>query len=155
MRSVTVTTVVGGVAPEAAFGRVADFERYPLFSDAVIDVAVRQESETHLTSDWKVHFRNGILCWSERDTIDPSGLKITFEQTEGDFDQFTGGWTVDGHPDGCVLEFQADFDLGIPSLAYMLDPIAENALRENIERIVRGLFSDPAATAAAADLAAG
>jgi ribosome-associated toxin RatA of RatAB toxin-antitoxin module len=139
-----------------AFERVVDFERYPLFSDAVIDVAVRQESETRLTSDWKVHFRNGILCWSERDTIDPNGLKITFEQTEGDFHQFTGGWTVDRHSEGCVLQFMAEFDLGIPSLAYMLDPIAENALRENIERIVSGLFSNRVETSASAvDLTAG
>ena len=50
------------------------------------------------------------------------------------------------------MRFSVDFDLGMPTLAPMIDPIAESTLRENVVAIVRGLTRRPVelATATAA-----
>ena len=39
-----------------------------------------------------------------------------------------------------LLRFAASFDMGIPALSSIIDPIAEQALRENIVAIIKGLF---------------
>src|SRR5262249_41649324 len=87
-----------------------------------------------------VNFRNGILRWAERDQLDPIGRTITFAQTTGDFASFTGSWHVQPVGDDVTLAFTADFDLGMPSLAALIDPVAERTLCENLAVIIHGLF---------------
>jgi hypothetical protein len=45
-------------------------------------------------------------------------------------------------PGAVEVEFTAVFDLGMASLAAILDPIAEQALRDSIELILRGLLGE-------------
>lgn len=40
------------------------------------------------------------------------------------------------------MRFRAAFDLGIPSLASIIDPIAERTLAENMQLILRGLTGE-------------
>jgi ribosome-associated toxin RatA of RatAB toxin-antitoxin module len=143
MHTVEIIAHVSGGAPDAIFEVLSDFERYPDLTDAVREVRVERETPTRLWSSWEVNFRHGILKWSERDEIDAARRVIAFTQTEGDLAHFTGAWSVDAHPTGCMVHFVAEFDMGMPSLARMLDPIAESALRENIANIVCGLISEP------------
>lgn len=63
-----------------------------------------------------------------------------FHQTEGDIEHFAGKWQVSPLAGGGLISFSAEFDMGIPSLSRILDPIAEQALRENIITIIQGLF---------------
>jgi ribosome-associated toxin RatA of RatAB toxin-antitoxin module len=141
MRIVKMTTPLSG-APDDVFERICDFERYPELTDAVRSVVVTPHADGTLASAWEVNFRNGILRWSETDRVDHEQRTIDFEQLDGDFEAFTGRWSVaprDGG--GCTVGFEAAFDLGMPTLAAMLDPIAEGALRENVARILDGLTS--------------
>jgi ribosome-associated toxin RatA of RatAB toxin-antitoxin module len=145
MRQVTIEAHVPGAGADAVFDKLTDFARYPDFTDAVREVSVRPAADGGLDSDWAVNFRNGILRWSEHDVIDPVGQTIAFTQTAGDFERFDGSWWVIQVDDGVVVRFEAAFDLGMPSLAPIIDPIAEHALVENIQRILRGLL-DPRTT---------
>ncbi len=108
-------------------------------------MAVRSDGDGVLESDWVVNFRNGILAWTERDAVDRTARTIAFEQLDGDFAVFTGSWAVAPDGDGTVVRFEATFDLGMPSLAPMVDPIAERALVDNIRAILEGLLG-PAVT---------
>ena len=118
---------------------LADFERYPELSDAVRSVAVTRASENMTVSHWEVTFRAGLLRWTEEDTFDPGARSITFRQLEGDAAVFDGSWQcVDATP-GSEIIFSARLDMGIPSLADALEPIAVRTLSDNIVSIVRGL----------------
>lgn len=145
MPDVAVTAAVPGRCPDEVFAAVADFCAYPAHTDAVREVAVRSSADGVLESDWEVNFRNGVLAWTERDAVDPTGRRIAFEQLDGDFAVFTGSWTVEPDGDGAIVRFAATFDLGMPSLAPMVDPIAERTLVENIRAILGGLLG-PAVT---------
>jgi hypothetical protein len=69
-----------------------------------------------------------------------------FTQVEGDLASFEGEWAVvEEDDDAVVIRFQAEFDLGIPSLATMLDPVAERALRSNISELISAFASPHAA----------
>ena len=145
MPDVAVRAAVPGTCADEAFAVVADFTSYARHTDAVREVVVRHAAGGGLESDWEVNFRNGVLAWTERDVVDPAGRRIAFEQVDGDFAVFAGCWVVEPDGSGAVVRFEASFDLGMPSLAPMVDPIAQRTLAENVRAILGGLLG-PAVT---------
>jgi ribosome-associated toxin RatA of RatAB toxin-antitoxin module len=138
------SVIIHAVLPEGdakeAFDRLADFAAYPNFTDTVRTVSVTTLGPNHLESTWEVNFRKGILVWVERDDIDPVTRRIDFEQTSGDFATFTGSWQVFETGADVRVEFTSQFDLGIASLASLIDPVACAAMRDAVRDIVIGLF---------------
>jgi ribosome-associated toxin RatA of RatAB toxin-antitoxin module len=140
MRSVRLRLQVPHTSANVAYATLADFERYPELCDAVRNVAITEISDNRTVSQWEVKFRAGLLRWTEEDTFDPGALSITFRQLEGDIAVFDGSWECLDAAQGCEIVFSARLDMGIPSLADALEPIAVRALIDNIVSIVRGLF---------------
>jgi ribosome-associated toxin RatA of RatAB toxin-antitoxin module len=139
MRTVCLRLHVPHKPASEVYATLAEFERYPDLCDAVQNVAVTEVSEDLTVSSWEVTFRAGLLRWTEEDTFDPGALSITFRQLEGDIAIFDGSWQcVDAAP-GSEIVFSARLDMGIPSLADALEPIAVRTLIDNIASIVRGL----------------
>jgi ribosome-associated toxin RatA of RatAB toxin-antitoxin module len=139
MRSVRLRLHVPHKSASDVYATLADFERYPELSDSVRSVAVTEVSENHTVSNWEVTFRAGLLRWTEEDTFDPDALSITFRQTEGDIAEFDGSWRCVEAAPGSEIVFSARLDMGIPSLADALEPIAVRTLVDNTVSIVRGL----------------
>ncbi len=139
MRAVRLRLHVPHKSASDVFAALADFERYPILCDAVQDVAVTEVSENLTVSRWEVTFRAGLLRWTEEDTFDPGALSITFRQLEGDVAVFDGSWKCVDAASGSEIVFSARLDMGIPSLADALEPIAVRTLTGNIVSIVRGL----------------
>lgn len=138
--SVVVHALLPGADAQATFDRLADFGAYREFTDAIRTVEVTQADPSNWESTWEVNFRKGILIWTERDTVDSAARRIDFVQTKGDFSVFTGSWQVVEEGDLVRVEFTSRFDLGIASLADLIDPVACAALRDAISDILRGLF---------------
>lgn len=139
MRNLHIAARIGNRSVEEVYTILCDFERYPEFSDAVRSVTI-DVSEGKPISSWETNFRSGILAWKEIDYFDRAAGTISFEQIEGDIAHFSGQWIAEPIDDGVLIHFRAQFDMGMPSLSNILDPIAEHALRENIIAIIRGLF---------------
>jgi uncharacterized membrane protein len=139
MRAVLLRLHVPGMPARDVYRTLADFERYPELSDAVRSVAVTVVSDNRTVSSWEVTFRAGLLRWTEEDTFDPGALRITFCQLEGDAAVFDGSWQCLDAGQGSHIVFCARLDMGIPSLADALEPIAARTLIDNIVSIVRGL----------------
>jgi len=152
MRTVRLRLHVPHKSASDVYATLADFERYPLLCEAVQSVTVTDMSEHHTVSQWEVTFRAGLLRWTEEDTFDPSALTITFHQLEGDIAVFDGSWQCVDTAHGSEVLFVATLDMGIPSLADALEPIAARTLTDNIVSIVRGLVGD--AELADSDIAA-
>jgi ribosome-associated toxin RatA of RatAB toxin-antitoxin module len=156
VREVVLTAVVAQ-APRSVYESLADLESYPRHMSSVRKVDVLSRSESTSTSAWEVEFRNGLLRWTEKDDFDRDRLWISFAQTEGDLEAFSGRWEVSPVDGGCRVRFSAVFDLGIPSLAAFLEPVAQGAIEENVAKVLRGLFgvecdsSEAAAPSATAD----
>lgn len=137
MPFVRVETRVPGIDPQTVLVRATDFERWPDLSDAIQSVVVEDS-----TSWWEVAFREGILKWSQRDEADLDAGVSKFELIEGDPLVFHGTWKAEARGDGSVLTLEADFDLGMPSLGHVLDPMAVEALEDAVASVSRGLFGD-------------
>ena len=139
MRTIRLRLHVPRTSASDVYATLADFERYPLLCEAVQNVSVTEVSEYLTVSQWEVTFRAGLLRWTEEDTFDPGALTITFRQLEGDIDVFDGSWQCADAAEGSEVLFSARLDMGIPSLADALEPIAARTLIANIVSIVRGL----------------
>ncbi len=139
MRTVRLRLHVPHKSASQVYATLADFERYPELCDAVRSVTVTQVSQNLTVSQWEVTFRAGLLRWTEQDTFDPGALSITFRQLQGDIALFDGSWTCSDAAQGSEIVFSARLDMGIPSLADALEPIAARTLTGNIVAIVRGL----------------
>ncbi|MGC9379414.1 aromatase/cyclase [Streptomyces sp. MH13] len=140
MRHVVLHALADGLAPTDVYRRITDFRRYPEYSDTFREVHVEPPLPDGTTvSDWTVEFRGGLMRWRERDTYSPETCSLAFEQLSGDFQTFEGSWRCEPGDGGTLVVFTAAFDLGIPSLAEILDPVAESTVRTNITRVLRGL----------------
>jgi ribosome-associated toxin RatA of RatAB toxin-antitoxin module len=139
MRTVRLRLYIPHKSATEVYATLADFERYPELCDAVRSVAITAVSENRTVSRWEVTFRAGLLRWTEEDTFDPAALSITFRQLEGDIAVFDGSWECTDATQGSEIVFCARLDMGIPSLADALEPIAVRTLTDNIVSIVRGL----------------
>jgi ribosome-associated toxin RatA of RatAB toxin-antitoxin module len=126
-------------APDDAFAAVSNLERFPELCPDVREVNV-SEVDGGRQSAWKVKFRGGMLEWTERDEADPAARTLTFHQLNGDFKEFFGQWRVEPRDSGSTVVFTANFDLGIPALRAVLEPIAAKSLHTNMSAVLRGLF---------------
>ena len=139
MRSVRLRLHVPHKSASDVYATLADFERYPELCDAVRSVAITERSGNRTVSRWEVTFRAGLLRWTEEDTFDSGALTITFRQLDGDIAVFDGSWRCAEAAPGSEVLFSARLDMGIPSLADALEPIAARTLIDNIVSIVGGL----------------
>jgi len=139
MRTVRLLLYVPHRPARDVYETLTDFERYPALCEAVQNVAVTEVSDNFAVSHWEVTFRAGKLRWTEADTFDPGASSITFRQLEGDMAVFDGSWECTDAAHGSEIFFCASLDMGIPSLADALEPIAARTLIDNIVSIVRGL----------------
>jgi ribosome-associated toxin RatA of RatAB toxin-antitoxin module len=142
MRTVRLRLHVPHKSASDVYTTLASFELYPTLCDAVQNVIVTKVSGNVTVSQWEVTFRAGLLCWTEEDTFDPGTLTIAFRQLEGDIAVFDGSWQCVEAAQGSEVLFFARLDLGIPSLADALEPIAVRTLIANIVSIVRGLVGN-------------
>jgi ribosome-associated toxin RatA of RatAB toxin-antitoxin module len=142
VRFVTIDALVPDRPSDQVFHTLVDYARYPELTPVVRDVQVWTDPGGDLISSWEVNFRNGILRWTERDVVDHDRMRIDFTQTEGDVAEFAGSWSCRVEDCGTAVRFEALVDLGIASLADVLDPIAARTLAETITGILVGLFGE-------------
>ena len=129
---------------DVVYARLADFTRYPEFAPSVLGVEVDGNSEADgadsCRSTWEVTFRNGVLRWTEVDHFRREENAIDFELEDGDLDRLEGSWSVRPDGDEATITLELEFDLGLPGLESFLEPVAERALLDNMQEIVRKLF---------------
>lgn len=142
MRTVEVTAVAPGRRAAGLYPMVCDFRRYPELTDAVLQVNVDDLGGGRTGCTWLVKFRRGTLKWSEEDRFDAAAHRVDFKLISGDLDQLAGHWQLVDEGDGCRLSFACEFDMGIPTLAHVIEPIAEETLRSHIGLILTGLIGE-------------
>lgn len=139
MKRIEIEKKSRGLTADEMFCRLANFQAYPRLCKSIESVRVELIDRNTFRSTWEARFRGGLMRWTEYDTLDPTAHRIRFEQIEGDLQEFRGSWTVVADGDELTIRFVAEFDLGIPDLAEFLEPVAEQALRENVLSILSDL----------------
>ncbi len=125
---------------EAVWDTIVAIERYPTMMDSVRGVDILTDDGTNRTSFWSVLLKGSVLEWSEREVLDREAWTITFEQFDGDLEAFGGYWRLTSIDDAVTdIEMSVDFEIGIPLLAEMLNPVAARALHDNSLRMLQDI----------------
>jgi len=134
-----VTTKRSDADPATVWQAVKDIEAFPDYMDVVRSVRVDEWTGGRRVSSWSVLLKGSILEWQEEELIDDDSWTIEFRQLEGDLAYFNGQWTVTEEDGRTVVRLEVDFDIGIPLLAEMLNPVAVRALEDNSAEILEHL----------------
>ena len=121
---------------------VSKIEDYPQVMPSVNSVQVEKEEGHVSVSHWNVSLRESIMCWTEKDIQDPKNYRIDFEQTDGDLAEFKGHWQLKTDPSDTnktIASLAIEFDIGIPALEDILNPIAIDALHENSNSMLNSI----------------
>jgi uncharacterized membrane protein len=133
----TVSTVSLSSQPiDRVWQEVLDIASFPSYMDEVREVEILREEGNLRRSRWSILLKGSILEWEEEELIDFADRKIAFHQIEGDLAYFTGWWHVTQTAEGVSTQMHVEFDIGIPLLADMLNPVAARALEENSQKIL-------------------
>lgn len=125
----------GSIPASEVWDILRQFERYPEFAEHIIKVDIISENSDYKESKWIVLFNGNQLQWSERDYIDDRSKVIRFEQIEGDLAIWRGSLSVaDGSE--CIATYCVEFDLGVPALESLLNPLGTRAIKLNCEKIL-------------------
>jgi ribosome-associated toxin RatA of RatAB toxin-antitoxin module len=140
MPSVTVEMTMAAPAQQV-WEAVTALEDYPQFMENVRTVEVREtDAQGTRISNWSVTLKGSVLEWTEEDRTNDADRVMTFHQIDGDLDRFIGEWRVlEIGSATSVVRLSIDFEIGIPLLADMLNPVAGKALQENCEQMLTAI----------------
>lgn len=137
---------------DRVWAAVVDIERYPDVMSCVRWCRVVSfDAPTTRHSAWSIVLKGSILEWEETEHIDHEQRIMRFTQLSGDMETFVGSWTVtevDAERTKVVLVME--FEIGIPLLADMLNPVAVRSLRGNCQDMLMGVEREAMAAAAGA-----
>jgi ribosome-associated toxin RatA of RatAB toxin-antitoxin module len=125
---------------ERVWEAVLDIERYPDSMENVRSVRIIEEGRHEQRSAWSIVLKGSILEWEERDVIEAEAMTMRFHQLSGDLSSFDGEWRVSSRGPGlATASFSVGFEIGIPLLAEMLNPVAVRSLEENCREMLSGV----------------
>lgn len=124
---------------------VNDIASYPRLMEHVRSVKMLESSPTHRLSEWEVDLKGCVMRWVEREQIDAARHRIDYRLVEGDLASFEGFWQLEPLTAGSSrATVSATFDIGIPMLADMLNPVCERAIRDNSLRMLTSVATEVA-----------
>ena len=135
MPTVVTTRSFGAAPPAELWAVLRCFDRYPQFMEHVISVDILSEGVGVKESAWVVLFNGNELRWTERDEIDDAAQEVRFEQIDGDLALWRGVLQVHGGRE-TIATYTVEFDLGVPALSSLLNPLGERAVRVNCDQIL-------------------
>jgi ribosome-associated toxin RatA of RatAB toxin-antitoxin module len=126
---------------ERVWDSVLDIESYAESMDNVRSIRlVESNGEGVRRAAWSVLLKGSILEWEEEERLDHEAHKVVFKQLRGDLEFFDGYWMLEElGPNETRAHFELNFEIGIPMLAEMLNPVAQRSLEENCAEMLRGL----------------
>lgn len=124
---------------------VNDVKSYPRLMDHVRSIKILENGADFRMLAWEVDCKGFIMRWTEREEIDWERRRINFHQTKGDMAQFEGYWQFEPlDAESCRVSLSVQFDMGIPMLSEMLNPVAERAIRDNSRKMLLSIASEVA-----------
>lgn len=125
---------------EKVWELVRDVEGYPQRMETVRDIEVLESGENWKLVAWEAELKGSILKWVEREEQDPEAYRLSYRQVDGDLERFDGYWQLTSQGSEVTeAVLVVHFDIGIPMLKDMLEPVAERAIRDNSSRMLTSL----------------
>lgn len=126
---------------DTVWAAVLDIERYPALMTNVVSVVIEEwEEPTIRRTEWAMIIKGATLVWRDREWLHHDDHRVVFSQVSGDLESFEGAWIVERKDVALTrVRLTISFEIGIPLLAAMLNPIAQRALNDNCVEMLKGV----------------
>ncbi len=117
-------------------------DTYPDFMDDVLRVEIQPygDGDGERATSWAVDLDGAVLEWRQHERMDEAALELRFDQLDGDLSALSGCWSLRPLAEGgTLIALDLAFEIGIPLLAEVLEPIAVKELREGFQYILDAL----------------
>ena len=125
--------------PAEAYEIAKRMEEYPKFMENLDYVLVVERGDGYTITDWQAKLEGRKFRWQEKDVFDDDNHTITYKQTVGDMKKFEGQWSFVPEGDITSITLTVDFEMGIPVLAALLNPIAKKAIKSNSDAMLEAI----------------
>jgi len=144
MPLVEVTEVIAAPV-DRVWEVVNDVASYPRLIAHVRSLTTLESTATHRLIKWEVEVKGCLMSWVERQEIDAMHHRIDYRMVEGDLASLTGFWQLESlTAESSRATVSVMFDIGIPMLCDMLNPLCERAIRDNWTRMLRSVGNEAA-----------
>ena len=149
MPQVEVTEVMN--APiQRVWEAINDVESYPRLMDHVHSLSVVEEAADHRLVAWDVEIKGCRMRWVEREEAHPEQYRLDYRAVEGDVAEFSGYWQLEALGETTTrATVLVNFEIGIPLLSDMLNPVAKRAIEDNSRRMLQSIGAHLATVPAA------
>ena len=131
---------------------VNDVEAYPRLMEHVHELRIVERGDNYRLLEWVVELKGCVMRWIEREDLQPDRYRIEYRQIEGELAEFDGFWQLEPRGDSMTnVILTVHFEIGIPMLAEMLNPVAERAIRDNSRNMLLSLATEAAPGSAQTD----
>lgn len=130
--------------PRLAFDLACDHDRYQEYGVRDL-ISVRtvepDEGDGRQVTDWVWNLKGARIRYRERDIHDAERLHIHVEQIQGDLKRYVTDWHFLPAAGGTRFTSRVEFDMGIPMLSGLLDPVARLVIRRTVDALVNAIKS--------------
>jgi uncharacterized membrane protein len=129
---------------EAVLAVARNNEAFPEFMADVESLIVQEKSDDGLRviTQWVgivPKFGNKIR-WTEEDVWDLNAGTCTFQQLEGDYQEFSGVWTfTEESPNVTRFDSHLDYRLEIPLVGPLIKTIIQKTMQNNVESTLKAI----------------
>jgi coenzyme Q-binding protein COQ10 len=124
---------------------INDLESYPRLMDHVKSLKIKEQTPTHRLAEWQIDLKGCVMKWNEREDIDRDRYRIDYRALDGDLAEFDGYWQLEAlSAETTRVTHSVSFEIGIPMLSQILNPVAERAIRDNTHKMLASLGSQAA-----------
>lgn len=138
MPYVECTEFVRGDARQA-YEIAKNMEDYPKFMENLESVKVVERGKNYTITDWVAIVDGREFKWQEKDVFNDEKMLITYKQTAGDLKKFEGQWTFVEEQGGTRITLTVDFEMGIPMLSTLLNPILKKKVKSNSDAMLEAI----------------
>jgi ribosome-associated toxin RatA of RatAB toxin-antitoxin module len=116
-----------------------DMEKYPQFMKDLKSVKVLERHANTTLTEWETKIMGNKIKWVERDIFDDDNQHIRYHQHSGDLHKFEGEWILQEGENGTRVTLTVDFEIGVPMLAGLLNPVAKLMIKDNCSNMLNAL----------------
>ncbi len=119
-----------------------DIEAYPQLMEPVRSLKVIETGTGYRLAVWEVDIKGCVMRWTEREEPDPANYRLEYRAIDGDLDEFAGFWQLEALSETTSrATLFVKFDIGLPMLSDMLNPVAERAIHDNSRKMLQAIAS--------------
>jgi coenzyme Q-binding protein COQ10 len=125
---------------ETVWEAIRDVETRSRLMGGTSSVEVRESGPGYRVTVREAEMKGCAMRWTEREEIDDERHRLETRLIDGDLAAMDGQWQLEQAGNGTVhVTLTVTFDIGVPELSDMLDPVATRAIHDSSAAMLASL----------------